>query len=561
MSSTLILTSQKVHPGHLLRNRELVVLVDSKKYDEYLSHDERVDCLKKAVTEFDAELQTAAERFKDHPFGAYLWLYTPDFIRGEEISGLYRKMYLKAIINYLDTEKGFDKILIDTPLSAYEKNYLKKLPLKIAHNRIGILKNALLNLLQNAKQVYKTFSFNLKYIFKKSNPSFSGVLLDTSSSYAKNRYDDLDKVTGIFNNRVKFYSGDQIAVSGCPKEQTVVFKREMTINLFVLSLIKSFRISSFVSRNKSTIPGGLYYNHKGFFKLLLYWDLVLAQQSIAKYLDKSNIKTIVQVSTFTKPIYRYLAAAAKHRNITFIQVASRSLMRYRCSERLLQCDVEGYNQTAIPGWFIVKDKYSAKVFDPFPELKQRISIGGRFKSQQIELSNQDKPTAILLMFNHRKDLSYKLLNEVIKSDAHKLTNDIIMRCHPNFIFPEGLIVETFPKNKIIDITGRDYSVLANYRTLCLSGPTTGTLDAIKYGALIVWVPFIWGDGILMDDLMQQVGVLCNDTSDICRQVEKFVTNSEEFNNQMSNDVKFITVKFESEHLISDKLNELFIKSN
>jgi hypothetical protein len=554
--SKIILTSEKVQEGHFLKNRELVLYVDGKRYDEYLSHNERVECLNIAIKEFDDELQTAAERFKDHPFGAYLWLYTPDFIRGEEITGLYRRMYFKAIIGYLHEKKGFQEIRMDTPITNDFMKYLRGLSSKISCNSSAKARNLIHNILQNAKHIFKSFSFNLNHLFKRPNEPFAGTLIDTSSRFNKSRYDDLEKVTEVFIKQVKYFSGDQIKVTGCPENQTVVFKRELTIGDFLAMFVKSIKISRFIRRNKKDIPPGIYHNHKGFYKLLLYWDLLLAQKSMGKYLDKSDIKTIVQVSTYTKPIYRSLVAAARQRNIPFIQVASRSLMRNRCSERLLRCDVDEYNTTAIPDWFIVKDNYSAKVFDPFPELKHRIMTGGRFKSQQIDVSYDEKPPAILLMFNHRKDLSYKLLKEIKKSGVHKLTKTIIFRCHPSFIFPDGVLMHTFSSNEVIDITGKDYSALSNYRTICISGPTTGALDAVKYGTIVLWVPYIWDDGILMDDIMKNTGAKANHSDDIHAQTADLMNNHKSYFLQLEKDSEFCSRFFSSKDLISDIINQI-----
>jgi hypothetical protein len=560
-SPTLTLTSQKVQEGHLLKNRELVLLIDGQRYDEYLSHDTRVHCLEQAITDFDTELQTAAQQFRDHPYGAYLWLYLPDFIRNEEIVGLFRLMYFKAIIVYLIENEKINTIQIKTPINKYLKSLFLELNLSLVFNRHVLFKNCIYNILQNVKRLVKDAKFNIGCLFSRRNKLFEGVLVDTSPRLNKNRYDNLKSVVDIFEGKVKYYSGDQIPVSGASKNQTVVFKMELTLTILIQAFIKSFRISKFISHNKNTIPLGIYHSIKGKMNMLFYWDLVIAQACMARYLDKSNIKTIVQVSTFTKPIYRSLVSEARRRNIPFVQVASRTLMRHRCSERLLPCDVGGYNQTAIPDWFIVKDNYSAKVFDPFPELKHRVFTGGRFKSRQIEISNQDKPVAILLMFNHRKDLSYKLLAEVKKSGAHNLTKTIIVRCHPSFVFPDGELKQTFPDNELIDITGKDYNALSNYRTICISGPTTGTLDAIQHGTIVLWVPYIWDDGILMDDIMRDLGVICLCINDIQFYARLFINEPVRFSEQYDSDLVALKKWFLSDTSVSGQIRGVAANKN
>lgn len=552
----VILTSEKLQDGHFLKNRELSLYIGGKRYDEYLSHNERVECLEAATVEFDNELQKAAEYFRDHPYGAYLWLYTPDFIRGEEIRGLYKQMYIKAIINRILKELSIKEVQVYTPLSPYLMDYLRNLPIKFTCNKLKQAVNLLQNCLQNTKTLFILFSFNIKQLFKQVNEPFTGTLIDTSPVFKNNRYDDLDKVARIFNNKVKYYCGDQVEVQGCLESQTVVFKKELTLTDFLTALVKSFRISRFIKQNVSNIPPGLYYNHKGVFKMLLYWDLLLAQKSINKYFDKCNIKTIVQVSTFTKPIYRSLVAAASKRSITFIQVASRSLMRYRCSERLLQCDIDEYSSTAIPDWFIVKDQYSTRVFNPYPKVRSRVLTAGRFKSEEIVNTESNKPPALLIMFNHRKDISYRLLNEVLKSELSSSFKTIIVRCHPNFTFPRGFLKSVFSENDVVDITGGNFSCLRNYQTTCISGPTTGSLDAINNGAVILWITYIWEDGILMNDIITSFGLFCADRMDLKKKVYKITTQDDFFGMLFNRDQQRLEEMFSSKEVMSNTIMEV-----
>lgn len=555
MPVVVTITSEKKQKGHFLKNRELTLYINGKRHNDYLSHEIRVSCLKKAIVVFDTELQTAADTFRSHPFGAYLWLYTPDFIRGEEISGFFRLTYLKEIIKYIANNWRIEVLKSNVPLSVNENSFIKALDINLRYNYGWVFINRIINLTQNTKEIFKAFSFNLKQLFSKTNPVYDGNLIDTSARFYKNRYDDLEKVTHIFNGKVKYFSGDQIEVKGCKKSEMVVFKRELNVRLFFSSLKKSFQISRFIRKNKNKIPAGLYYNYKGFFKTLLYWDLILAEKSIEKFLKKSKIKTIVQVSTITKPIYRALIASAKLNSIQFIQVASRSLTELRNSERLLKCDVEGCNNIVLPDWYIFKDNFSKRIFQKFPFLEKKILVGARFKMEELEIRDDgNKPTALFLLFSHRKDVSYRILSAVSKAGILKNADIIIYRCHPSYVFDIKTIEGAFQGKKIINITGQDYTILLDYRVIAVAGPTSAALEAVSYGSLLLWSTFVYDDAVMMDDVMNKIGIKCNDQNELEQMIKRYQKDRSGFYESLQRDKNILSKNFVTENLISEQIS-------
>jgi hypothetical protein len=557
----ITLSSRRTGGGHFLQRREQILLICGKSYDEFLSHSQMLECLTEARTEFDNELQTAAERFKDHRFGSYLWLYTPDFLRAEDVLGLYRVYYFRAIIRLISQIRGIKQLIIKTPVTPGDKKFFKSINCPTRYCFTKIAGNALMNTLLNAKQLFRLFRFNLSCLLRKKNPAFTGSLIDTSTIFQKNRYDDIKRVEEILNHNIRYYSGEQRDISGVDKSKTVVFKRELTAGIFLSSLKESVKIRRFIRRNKSNIPSGLYYNHKGFFRMLLYWDLIMAQQCMEKYLQKSSISYIIQVSTLTKPIYRSLTAAAKKHNAMFIQVASRSLMINKCSDRLLPCDVNEYNETALPDRFVFRDKFSLKVFDHFPELQAKTLIGGRFAAVKNTKDNTKKPPALLLMLNHRKDISLKLIEEVRKSGVAKTTETLIFRCHPSFRLSIENIRHFFPGNEIRDNTGRPYSELSDYRIVVISGPTTGSLEAVQFGSVIIWVPYIWDDSIMLGDIMKETGIMTEHYSHILEHGENMIRDHEAYCLQLRKDMAYCQEFFSTGHLISEQIEQIMNDTN
>lgn len=530
-------------------------MIDGNVHDAWLSHAERTECLNKAIQQFDEDLEKVSYTFKDHKFGAYLWLYTPDFVRSESIDGIFRTYYIHELFKAIQNKSVVSEIHIEVPLKHIDRIFLKDYSIIRHYKHLKIFKSAVYSKMLVLKSVFTKFVVNLSFLFSVTDKAFTGSLIDTSTRFQMNRYDSLKSVEAVFKDQIKYFSGEQRRVSGTERKKSVVFKRELNLKILGSSLFKSIQILKFINKERKNIPDTFYYNHKGFYKMLLFWDLIISEQCINKFLSKSEIHSIVQVSTFTKPIYRMLSASAKSKGVRFIQVASRSLMHSRCSERLLNCDIQGFNNTAVADYFIVRDKFSSKVFDPFPEIAERIFIGGKYKVNHVRSITQ-RSDAILLLLNHRKDLCDRLMEEVLLSGITQLIPKIIFRCHPSCVLTESEIQILFPGVEVTDITGKQYEILSEYNIFAISGPTSAALEAVQYGALVFWLPYIWEEGVLLDEIMQEIGLMCDDHEKIFKLVQLHCNDTSIFQDQYNKDFAFCKEFFYSEKLISEQLEAI-----
>ncbi len=550
--STLVFSERQTSHGRFLRNREIILLIDGTVHDQWLSHDERTECLKNAIQHFDSDLEKVAEDYKGHRFGAYLWLFTPDFVRSESVDGLFRAYYMKELMRRVSEKTTVSQIVLKVPLHFIERSHLEQYTSNISYRNLTILRSFLYSFMLALKIVGLKFFLNLKYLFISSNDYFDGTLIDTSTRIQRNRYDSLEDVKAVFQNHVRFFSGEQRKIHGVSSHLTVVFKREINLKIFINSLVKSLQLKQFLKREKNKLPHMIFKNHAGLFKMLLYWDLIISQKCIKKYLSKSDIQNIVQVSTLTKPVYRSLSSYSKRKNIRFIQVASRSLMRFRASDRLLRCDVLGYNNTSTADHFIVKDQFSTRVINEFSEMGDNFYVGSRHKVEFKE-SNVNKSHALLLLFNHRRDLCEKLLEEVRLSGISQMFETVIFRCHPSCVITQSEIQSMASAPNIIDLTGQTYEMLKDYHVFAISGPTTAALEAVQFGAVVYWVPYIWEEGILMDEVMSEVGLKCENNQHIFNLVESHLNHREVFLKQLNKDSEYCNNNLNSDKLISEQL--------
>jgi hypothetical protein len=549
---------KNIEEGHFLKARELILEIEGVRHNEFLQHDIRVQCLKRALNRFNSEIEQVAERFKNFKSGAYLWLYTPDALRGEELEGLYRLYYLVEIVKYLHYENQLELLAVEAPLSKQLRGFLTDAGVKLKVQHFSCFKSRLIATIQVFKMAYKVMRFNLKCLVRKPNKYFKGVLVDSSPNFNNNRYDDIAKVACLYGN-VKYYAAQHAFVCGIDEEETVVFKKEINLNIILLALLSALKILVFIKRNRQEMSPGVFYYLNRFKNLILYTDLVIIERCIEKYLDKCDIQKILQVSTLTIPSHRLLISIARKEGIQFINIASRTYGPYECSDMLLEPDIKGYNGTWLPDWFILKDRYSfEKVFERWPQLNDHVLIGGRHvgENAQPEFERQTLSPALLILFNHKKDLSNRVLHEVIKSGLASQVETIIYRCHHIFVFEEEVIRAAFPDNKIINITGKDYSVLNQYRVVTVCGPTTAAMEVIQVGAIVLWAPWVWDESIIIDDVMRSVGVLNQSLPELTRNAQAFLTDVDIFMKQYQKDKQYCEHFFNTKSTISDQLKKI-----
>ena len=537
-----------------IKKHGLCFLINNIRHDEYLSHEERVACLIKTNHAFDNDFEKVALEFKNHRFGAYLWVYTSEFLRGEAIASLLRLHYLKAILQMLTDKYQIDVLVIESHIPLNIRLFLKQLGLKIHYKKLLYFYSLIRYNGKGVVNILESLLKNFKFLFKKNNCYHEGVLADINTSFTTHRYDSIEKVISLYP-KIKFFSGQESILERVAKDDAVVFRKELNFKMFFGSFVKTLRIMIFILKNKKNIPPDLYHNLSDFYNLILYFDLIIFEKSVEKYLDKNNIRKIIHLSTLTRPTYRILMSYAKKHGIEFILVASRTLMKLRSSERILTCDVNEYNNTSLPDWFIFKDIYSTKIFDDYPELQKKVFIGGRYLSQEIH-ETADKPlVALLILFNHFEDLCFKLLKEIDKTGVCDNINTIIYRCHPLYHISKETMQTYFPKNELINISGKDYSELNNYRTITVTGPTTGALEAVQEGSVILWVPYIWDDGILLDDMMNNVGIKCKNIEILTIKLRDLLDSEEFFSQQIQLDTSYCNTYFQTKKLISAQLKD------
>ncbi len=533
----------------------LCIYIDNKNHEQFLTYHERVQCLKIANERFDRQIDEVAHTFSDHPYGKYLWVYTAEFIRTEQIEGLLRQHYLTAILELLMRRHQKVSVIVEsiipTTLLASVRVNCFQVRLSTASYYWSSIKFYGSRLAIVFRKTFKNFG----YVLRRQNPPHSGALIDIFRDIRLQRFDNISAVTELYPSH-RFYSGQEEKIKGIPVEKIVDFRRELKLTAFFGTIAKTIKVAGFILKNRNRIPAELFNNLSNLINLLMYFDLLIYEHCVERYFSKNHITRLIHVSTLAKPAHRILMSSAGNHGAKVILVASRSLARFVPADRLLQSDVNEVNQVKLPDHFILKDHYSLKAFEQYPQLKRSSAVGARFINKRYNSTgNNDQPVALYIMLNYRFFLCIALLEEIRKAVQMIDVPVIIYRSHPLCYINPDLVQGYFPRAEIIDNSGKDYTILHHYRTIVLAGPSTGALELADTGAVILWVSYIWDNSIIMDDLMQKVGLNCTCQQSLSRQLKVMAENTGEYSQQVKADAEFVDKHFKTNALISDKLKE------
>lgn len=537
-----------------LPGQDFALYVNNNPEYLFFSYEERVSCLRKALAKFDQDITEVAQIFRNHFYGAYTWCYTPQFIRGENITGVLKIRFIIELTILLRSKTNDLVVTIDSFFPRHFRTELENSNIVLKSNHLNILQSYIRKAIAGLYRSLQIIIKNTAHIFSKSNNSYKGILLDVNKSPENNRLDEIAN----FNAKdtvFKYYSGQEHTITGFPNDDIVIFRKELNMLDGLKAMIKTFAIGLFILRNKKKLSSLWAYLPSLFsFKL---FDLISYGLSIDKYFHKSTITHLIHVSTLTKPTYRLLWSLAKKNKISVTLVSSRSLKILSPSERIYACDVEGFNDTTLPDWYIFRDNFSKRVFDNYPNLRNNTFIGSRFIDKILPTDQPNGEKAILILFTHLKDVCQRIIIEIKNLELHPtFVPNIIFRSHPALRITINEMKKQFPDFNLIDISGKDYALIKEYRVMAISGPTTAALEFIKTGGLLLWLPYVWSDGILFDDFMDTIGVKCVNMLDFKQNFFRYLNDDNSWSKLLTESLKII----EREFYAGNKISEVFFKN-
>jgi hypothetical protein len=468
----------------------------------YIDYDSRVKALRKANDIFDTDLNLAALLYPESNKGAFLWCYTSEFLRSENMTDLIKLYYIIELIKELKSIQNFTKIY----LYYYIPNDAIKQIIDLGIRTIKTSKfyrGKIREWLKVGFHAFKSFKINLASFIALRNTSHSGNLIDINQSPKNNRLDPIENFE--FYKPYHVFSGQEHKITGFDQSQIVVFRNENNFLDAIIIFLKAVNISYFLLKSRRKLPK-VYRSYFRFRDIFILWSLLLYKNGAKKYFVRNAIKNLVHVSTLTKPEYRILWSTAKNYLVKVILVSSRTLKSLSSSERLIKADIEGYSQTVLPDYMVVRDNFSRDLFKNIP-ICQNILVGGRSSNlADKEEVNLISERVLYIVLTHIKGCSDFFLSELSSINFKEFDiSKIFFRCHPAVNYTKEEIAKYFKGYELINHTGVSIQKCVYDEIIMVSGPTTGALELIKKGVFLYWFPYIWKDGILFDDLMNTCG--------------------------------------------------------
>ena len=479
-----------------------------------------------ALSELKLTIERTANLAHNKKYGAYYWCLTGEVLRPENNTDLLRLYFLAYLIEGKVEEIKYLKLRTRLP-----KWWIDRI------NQIGVpIKKASWSLvIYDFLNYGKTFYWllvvgwkNVSYSLKIRNTSQANILVDINAGPHDNR---LDRFSNYEMSNCSFYSGQEHAIKGIEELRIVDFRRELRFEDLLLSLVKLFQIWwSIVKKESTKLDEGLLYyliRSKSFIKL---YDLLLYQKSVSRFFDRIRIKTLIHVSTLTKPTYRALWMEAKKRGCTVVLMSSRTFKETSASDHLISADYKAYNDCEIPDYFVLKDQISFNTLTKdYPELKERCNIGSNVSNDDNLLEDvkelESGGYVFYLILTHLNEPSWLLLR-LFKNflDVSNLAvKEVFVRFHPSCKLDWEKVQELLESFNLVNHTGESMKELASIseRKIGFSGPSTGGFELSNYVDLNIWLPFVWSDGYLFHNVNGGNNVLFRNEEDFLSYANKF----------------------------------------
>jgi hypothetical protein len=127
-----------------------------------------------------------------------------------------------------------------------------------------------------------------------------------------------------------------------------------------------------------------------------------------------------------------------------------------------------------------------------------------------------------------------MLKDLSKIDFKKYQIEkVVFRCHPSLKYSSEEISSYFKNYKIEDNTAKPIEYYNNKTIIMFSGPTTGVLELLSGRVALIWMPYIWKDGLLFDDVMKEVGEVTKDYFDLNKKAHELMNNEELLNSTIN----------------------------
>jgi len=488
--------------------------------------------LEAALNRLDDDVGEVAEIAKEHRWGGFLWCFTYDAHRRDDINGTVLSYFIREIVDYLMVDSNVTAITIsaDVPCQVLTRAFLKKGVSVFDRRAARFLARRRLR-----RVLDPIWRFALPYVRLVSPalrpgrprlPLGPNVLIGRVKTRAAPRGAPVSALDAANLMRVDHsLATARLTEEGVARMFGILsmsmprFRESLRIAGSVRGLVKKILSQSDIDSMFADLL-----REQSFAQTLF---MCLRWSQYCRFFQILQPRKVIVSSMFGDPANRLPLAVAKSLNIPCELLACRPFLTgLRSEDRAIKADILQYNGAATGDTVVVEDSESLLHLKRFGVTEESIEI--RSARDNCGHSTKLISDAILLLFTEKKvnDGIIEVLHEVKRRGCD--VRPIYVREHPCIPVTERQKNELDTLGVSVQfITMDPWSTLRFVRTVVLVGESTSGVEAARQGADVLWCTFLSEQLIQLWPLMRATGEIMESKSRAVQKVEKCFDDEKE----------------------------------
>lgn len=227
----------------------------------------------------------------------------------------------------------------------------------------------------------------------------------------------------------------------------------------------------------------------------------------------------VLVTSLTRPEDRMLICCLKQHDVPVCQVLPRPMNPDRPAEKLLQADLD--RPETLPDFFVVRDgqSHDELLRQGIEPHRIRVGVPEAAKAAATGPATVERTRILLLLTvlgQANADLC-RILADALEVDALEKENaiEVVVRCHPSRPLGDAdrlaldRLAGGWREEAELPIAAQ-----IGADTLALTPTSTAAIEAARYGAAVVWTPFLSDIALFQQRFMRQLGKIANNETEL-----------------------------------------------
>lgn len=516
--------------------------IDGIEYSRIIPYSVRTKLLNRATSRVEKDIEKLYEIDKNSEDAVFYWLFTKEWIRTDDIRGVWALWFSIEVLNYISQHNQSNTLLLSKGIPRIYRDIIKENinnynTVNVSADYLNV--STLKRIAKNIGRCVQPLSL-ISNLFKKSQKGISGVLIETEIDFKGNRYGDISKFIEA-SDKASYFTLRYGRVYGYENKSVFEIQKDISFSILKISIKKLLRLksSNMLKRYWDVQTFRASFSSHGYYLGML--EKIIFYNCFEKFVNKSNIKSIVTVSSYHRPDTRIVWYLAQKYNIPSVNIAPRTFNYEKPAENLLKCDIEAYDGKTLPNFFIFRDKFSLRAVIGQKSLIENSFIANRqveiHKKKKLEKSscNKNEKSLIILLGNEYQQ-NQRLLKILISSNIYKVYDKLYVRQHPKYI--DNRLFDNM-NIQFMDITNQPMNnILKNNNCVLLTISSTAAIEAGSLGGTIIWAPFISANSITTDALLKHIGKVTEDESELIQELNYIAKlNEQQFNAYTSNQMK------------------------